>query len=149
MINKKYLETILPHKSSMLLIDDIVEYSMQDKWLKSSVTIRKDSLFYDDELNGIDSVIGIEYMAQTIGCFAFFRKKLNKPQIGFLLGTRLYNNGLEIFELGKTYYITVKEVFVAEVYSFDCFIYNESGDEVASATINVYQREEIEDISHV
>lgn len=142
MRNNEYLETILPHKSSMLLLDDIVDYSIKDKWLKSSVTIREDSLFYDEELNGISSVIGIEYMAQTIGCFAYFRKKLNKPQIGFLLGTRLYNNAIELFELGKTYHILVKEVFVAEIYSFDCFIYNELGDEVASATINVYQKDE-------
>ena len=142
MANKEYLETILPHKSSMLLIDDILDYSMQDKWLETSVTIRKDSLFYDEELNGINSLIGIEYMAQTIGCYAFFRKKLNKPQVGFLLGTRLYNNAVDVFELGKTYRILVKEVFVAEIYSFDCFIYNELGDEVASATINVYQKEE-------
>jgi len=139
MDNKKYLATILPHKEPMILIDDIVDYSMEEKWLKSCVTIRENSLFFDKNLNGIDSIIGIEYMAQTIGCYAYFRKKLQKPQIGFLLGTRLYNNGLEKFDFGKTYYILVKEVFVAEIYSFECLIYNEGNEEVASATINVYQ----------
>lgn len=139
MNNKKYLATILPHKEPMLLIDDIADYSIDEKWLKSVVTIREDSLFYDKSLKGIDSIIGIEYMAQTIGCYAFFRKKLSTPQIGFLLGTRLYNNAVKTFELGKTYYILVKEVFVAEIYSFECFIYNEENEEIASATINVYQ----------
>ena len=142
MDNKKYLATILPHKEPMILIDDVINYSVEERWLKSCLTIRENSLFYNKELKGIDSVIGIEYMAQTIGCYAYFRKQFEKAQIGFLLGTRLYNNNLELFELGKTYTILVKEVFVAEIYSFECFIYNDKEEEVASATINVYQDEE-------
>ena len=142
MNNKKYLATLLPHEEPMILIDDIYDYSIDERWLKSVVTIDENSLFYDKELKGIDSLIGIEYMAQTIGCYGYFRKKMSKPKIGFLLGTRLYNNALKKFELGKTYYILVKEVFVAEIYSFECFIYNDKNDEVASATVNVYQDDE-------
>lgn len=141
MDNKDYLSTILPHKKPMIMIDDIIDYSLEEKWLKSCVTIKEDSMFYSKDLKGIDSVVGIEYMAQTIGCYAYFKKKLSKPQIGFLLGTRLYNNSIQKFDLGKTYYILVKEVFVAEIYSFECFIYNEEDKEVASATINVYQQD--------
>lgn len=142
MNNKKFLATILPHEEPMILIDDIVDYSIKEKWLKAIVTIDEKSLFFDKELNGIDSAIGIEYMAQTIGCYAYYRRKLSKPMIGFLLGTRLYNNSVKMFELGKTYYILVKEVFVAELYSFECFIYNDKDEEIASATINVYQDED-------
>lgn len=149
MNNKEYLSKILPHKTPMILIDDVVNYSIEDKWLKSVVTITEDSLFYDKDLEGIDSVVGIEYMAQTIGCYAYFRKQLTKPNVGFLLGTRLYNNAIEKFGLGKTYYILVKEVFVAEIYSFECFIYNEDNNEVASATINVYQEDNIEGVLNV
>ena len=139
MNNKKYLETILPHKDSILLIDDIVDFNIDEKWLKTCVTIREDNLFYDKDLKGIDSVAGIEFMAQSIGCYAYFRRRLKEPEIGFLLGTRLYNNASKVFELGKTYYILVKEIFVAELFAFECFIYNESNEEIASATINVYQ----------
>ena len=138
-MNKELLAKILPHKEPMILIDDIVDYSIEEKWLKTKVTIREDSLFYDKDLQGIDSAIGIEYMAQTIGCYAYYRQELSEPRIGFLLGTRLYNNLLKKFELGKTYFIKVAEVFVAEIYSFECFIYNDENEEVASATINVYQ----------
>lgn len=141
MNNKEYLAKILPHKEPMILLDDVVDYSLEGKWLKSCVTIREDSMFFDKELNGIDSMVGIEYMAQTIGCYAFLRKNLTKPQIGFLLGTRLYNNAVKKFELGKTYYILVKKIFVAEIFSFECFIYNEKNVEIASATVNVYNDE--------
>ena len=150
MNNKDYLATILPHKESMILLDDIVGYNIEEKWLKTVVTIREDSIFYDKALKGIDTVAGIEYMAQTIGCYAYFRKKLKDPEIGFLLGTRLYNNATKVFELGKTYYILVKEVFVAEISAFECFIYNEDNVEIASATINVYQEmdEKIKEMLH-
>ena len=65
------------------------------------------------------------------------------------LGTRLYNNAIKTFEYGKTYYILVKEVFVAEIYSFECFIYNEENEEVASATINVYQNEDDRNVEEI
>lgn len=139
MNNKQYLASILPHKEPMILIDDVVDYSIEEKWLKASVTIDESSLFYDKELNGIDSVIGIEYMAQTIGCYAYFRKEHSEPQMGFLLGTRLYNNAIKTFELGKTYYILVREFFIAEIFSFECSIHDDENNELASATINVYQ----------
>ena len=111
MDNKEYLEKILPHKKPMILIDDIVKYSLEDNWLESIVTIREDSIFYDKNIEGVSSIVGIEYMAQTIGCYAFLRRKQEKPHIGFLLGTRLYNNSIEKFSLGKTYTIKVSEIF--------------------------------------
>jgi len=138
-MTKQELSKILPHKEPMILIDDIIGYSLDEKWLKSAVTINENDMFYNKEIQGTDSVVGIEYMAQTIGCYAFYRNNRQEPKIGYLLGTRLYNNTLEKFELGKTYYILAKEVFVAEISSFECFIYNDKNEEVASATINVYQ----------
>ena len=128
MDNKKFLATILPHKEPMILIDDIIDYSLEEKWLKSCVTIRENSIFFDKDIQGINSSIGIEFMAQTIGCYAHYKKNLHEPQIGFLLGTRLYNNAIEKFELGKTYYILVREFFVSDIYSFECFIYNDENE---------------------
>ena len=150
-MSKESLSKILPHSEPMILIDDVVDYSVEDKWLKACVTISEDSLFYDRELCGIDSSVGIEYMAQAIGCYAYYRKQLDEPKIGFLLGTRLYNSAISVFELNKTYEIVVREVFVADIFSFECDIYNDKQEEVASATINVYQDDDgsIKDILNV
>ena len=138
------LEKILPHKNPMILIDDVLDYSIEDGWLKSIVTIDKNSLFFDNSVNGISSIVGIEYMAQTIGCYAFLKSKKDEPQVGFLLGTRLYNNKYDIFKENDELEILVKEVFSGnDIVSFDCFIYNQN-EEIASATINVYQSEDIE-----
>ena len=112
MENRKFLATVLPHEEPMILIDDIIDYSIEEKWLKACVTIKESDIFYDKNLHGVDGSVGIEYMAQTIGCYAFFRAKLQTPKIGYLLGTRLYNNAIKVFELGKTYYIKVVEVCI-------------------------------------
>lgn len=147
--NKDYLEKILPHKKPMILIDDVIGHSVEEGWLKSTVTITKDSKFYDSTLCGVSSVVGIEYMAQTIGCYAFYKANIGKPLVGFLLGTRLYNNKTDVFKENETLEILVKEIFSGnDIVSFECFIYNQK-EEIASATINVYQCEKEEDMLNV
>jgi predicted hotdog family 3-hydroxylacyl-ACP dehydratase len=147
MNNKKYLETILPHKMPMVLIDDIQDYSIEENWLESVVTITEDCMFYDENIQGVASIVGIEYMAQTIGCYAFIKRKQEEPKVGFLLGTRLYNNALEKFSLNKTYTIRVSEIFSDNsLFSFSCLIFDEDKEEVASAMINVYQGENMEEV---
>lgn len=145
MKNKEYLAKILPHKEPMILLDNIVDYSFEKKYLKTVVTIDRNNIFYDNDIKGVDSTVGIEYMAQTIGCYAYLKNKQKEPKIGFLLGTRLYNNSISKFELGKSYFIKVVEIFIAEIHSFECFIYNEENEEIASATVNVYQEDDNND----
>ena len=78
--DKKYLEKILPHKKPMILIDNIIDYNFSENWLRSFTKIEEDSLFYDKSNEGVSSLIGIEYMAQTIGCYAFLKAKQKKPK---------------------------------------------------------------------
>lgn len=139
MKNKKYLSMILPQKSPMILIDKVLCYSLKEKWLKSSVCIDEKSIFFDKDINGIDGVIGFEFIAQSIGCYVYFKNNCKIPNLQYMLSTKLYNNGVTKFKKGKTYYVYIKEVFVDEVYFFDCLIYNSKYDEIASATINIYQ----------
>ena len=147
-MDKHYeLADILPHNHPMILIDKLLDISLDDQTVKTSVTITKDKIFYDENLGGISSLVGIEYMAQTVGCYAYFMNGEKEPEVGFLLGSRQYKNSLEKFELGKTYTILARQVFCDnQLVSFECFIYNDN-IECASATINVYQpktQEELE-----
>lgn len=140
----------LPHSEPMVLIDKLIDVDMKKQIVKTSVTIHKDKIFFDKDINGVSSLVGIEFMAQTIGCYAFYKAKMSIPKIGFLLGARLYENSLEKFENGKTYIITAREVYGdSELVSFECLIYNEGedGDEskyIAKATINAFQPKDVE-----
>lgn len=138
MKTKEFLSKILPHKNEMILIDEVIDYSLSEKYLIASVAIKENSLFYNKDIKGIDSIVGIEYMAQTIGCYAYYKNGQKEPEIGFLLGTRLYNNSIEKFELNQTYNIIVKEIYTDEISSFECVILNSKKEEISSATINVY-----------
>lgn len=140
----------LPHSEPMVLIDKLIDVDMKKQIVKTSVTIHKDKIFFDKDINGVSPLVGIEFMAQTIGCYAFYKAKMSIPKIGFLLGARLYENSLEKFENGKTYIITAREVYGdSELVSFECLIYNEGedGDEskyIAKATINAFQPKDVE-----
>ncbi len=133
------LEKILPHNHPMILIDRLIDVDLNNDTVCAEVTISEDKIFYDKSIEGMSPLVGIEFMAQTIGCYAYYRNGEKEPQIGYLLGSRQYNCSLEKFEKGKTYTITAKMVFSDnELVSFDCFIYN-NDMECAKATVNVYQ----------
>ena len=139
------LEKILPHNHPMILIDDIKEINIDERYLIAEVVISEDKIFFDKSINGVSYLSGIEYMAQTIGCYAFYRAQRTEPKLGFLLGTRSYKNNIEKFENGKTYSIKVSEIYGdSELVSFDCLIYNEE-EECARAVINAYQPENAEE----
>ena len=139
------LEKILPHNHPMILIVDIKEINIDERYLIAEVTIKEDKIFFDKTINGVPYLSGIEYMAQTIGCYAFYRAQRTEPKLGFLLGTRSYKNNIEKFENGKTYSIKVSEIYGdSELVSFDCLIYNDE-EECARAVINAYQPENAEE----
>lgn len=133
------MEKILPHKNQMVLIDDVLEYNTHENWVKTIVKIRPDSMLFEKEQNGVSSIAGLEYMAQTIGAYAYFKNNMQPPQMGFLLGTRKYENNTDIFECGKEYTIIAKENYTDNsIVSFECFIYNEEKGICANANVNVY-----------
>ena len=139
------LEKILPHNHPMILIDDIKEINIDERYLIAEVVISEDKIFFDKSINGVPYLSGIEYMAQTIGCYAFYRAQRTEPKLGFLLGTRSYKNNIEKFENGKKYTIKASEIYGdTELVSFECLIYKE-GEECARAVINAYQPENAEE----
>ena len=140
----------LPHSAPMVLIDEVLNVDMENQIVKTSVKIHDNKIFFNKEINGISPLVGIEFMAQTIGCYAYFKAGKTISKIGFLLGTRQYENKLEKFENGKTYILTAREIYGDnELVSFECLIYNEGEDEnsenyIAKATINAFQPKDAE-----
>ena len=143
-------QNCLPHSAPMVLIDEVLNVDMENQIVKTSVKIHDNKIFFNKEINGISPLVGIEFMAQTIGCYAYYKAGKTIPKIGFLLGTRQYENKLEKFENGKTYILTAREIYGDnELVSFECLIYNEREDEnpenyVAKATINAFQPKDVE-----
>ena len=139
------LTKILPHKAPMILLDDILDINLDEHTLTSEFSVYPEKIFYEKG-KGINSLCGIEFMAQTIACYSYFKSGGEEPNPGLLLGTRLYNNQIEYFQDGKKYQVKVHEVFTDnEIVVFDCLIYD-NGNEIASATVNAYQGGNIEEL---
>ena len=139
---KYNLEKVLPHKYPMILIDDILEVNLQEHYIVCSVDIKKDKIFFDK--NGVNPLVGIEFMAQTIGCYSYFKNNERTPKVGFLLGTRSYKSTIDKFEKNKKYLIKAKEIYCDdELVSFECLIYNDN-NECAKAAVNAYQPQNAE-----
>ena len=140
------LTRILPHKQPMIFLDDIFEVDIENNKLSSVFKVYPGKVFFETG-KGINSLTGIEFMAQTIGAYAYFKNNCTEPKLGLLLGTRLYNNKIPYFKEGEEYKVTVHEIFTDnQIAVFDCLIYDKSGEEIASATVNTYQGSNIEEL---
>jgi predicted hotdog family 3-hydroxylacyl-ACP dehydratase len=131
----------------MILIDEIISFSKEEKKIEVSVLIKEENIFYDKNIEGVSNLISIEYMAQASAALAEMSERLksqpSKPRPGMLLGTRKLNLSLEKFERGKKYFISAKDVFDDGVTaSFDCEIRSEDGIELASASLTAYRPED-------
>lgn len=139
------IEKILPHDRPMILIDGVRDINLEEHYVICYVKIHNKKIFFNKDINGISPLVGIEFMAQAIGCYAFFKAGKDTPKLGFLLGARTYTNSLEKFANGSTYTIKAKEMYDdGELVSFECLIYNDN-KEVASALINAFQPENAEE----
>lgn len=87
-----------PHQGPMLLLDQVDRYDLQRYTLESSVCIKPDSEFYNNETGNMPIWISFEYMAQSIAALSGIASKLNSqnPKIGFIVGIR----GFESFRDG-------------------------------------------------
>jgi len=127
---------LLPHDPPMVLLDRIL--SIDESSLVAEVTIRPDSVLCDE--SGVPGWVGIEYMAQAVAAHAGARARLrgDPPSVGYLLGTRSYKCSVAVFPIGMTLTVHIRSLFVEmNLGAFECRL--ESGDELANATINVYQ----------
>ena len=122
------LETLLPHRAPMLLLSEVVNYD--ETFASARIYITTDSAFFDAELGGVPSWVGMEYMAQTIGIWAGHQQLLNnKPvQAGFLLGCRSYDCNSAIFPAGCILQLSAKPVYLDKsgIGAFDCAITSEN-----------------------
>ncbi len=143
------MNEILPHDYPMIFIDKVLSCNLKNKTLTAQVIIKDTMPFYNSKIKGISSVVGIEFMAQAIACFAFFKNNHKVAKFGLLLGSRLYHNSIKQFELGKKYCVSINEIFFDEqICSFDCQIFDENNEEISCATINALQGNDDKGISY-
>jgi len=131
------MSKILIHKDTMLLIDEVLEFS--ENSLTAQVTIKTGCEFLNSD-NQVPAWIGIEYMAQAIAAWAGAThiNKGDEIKKGYLLGTRKYIAHASFFPLNSVLKVAVKKVYEGDDLGvFDCTITTDTL--LAEASLNVYQ----------
>jgi predicted hotdog family 3-hydroxylacyl-ACP dehydratase len=123
----------------MILIDGLDEFTNDSAtcWLD----IDEQSAFYQTDKSAVPAYIGIEYMAQSIAAFAGAKAlEQGKPvQIGFLLGSRKYQQTQNFFKNGSHLKVKIVELHnePSGLGVYSCEILNQE-DIIASAQVNVF-----------
>ena len=135
------LETLLPHRAPMILLSEVLDYD--EEQASARIHISSNSAFFDEQLGGVPSWVGMEYMAQTIGLWAGHQQRShNKPvKAGFLLGCRRYECNRAFFAADCTLTLSARQVYCDDsgIGVFDCTI--ESDGILATAQIKAFRPE--------
>ncbi len=134
---------VVPHQSPMSLLDTLESYS--DNTLVSSLTIKEDSLFYEEL--GVPAWVGLEYMGQTIAAYGGVKaRNEGRPvKIGFLVSNRRYESPQSHFKLGSKLKVFVEEVInnPSGLSVFNCSI--TWSDFIIQANLNVFLPNKVEE----
>jgi predicted hotdog family 3-hydroxylacyl-ACP dehydratase len=127
LICKEELQTLIPHRGKMLLLDRIIEYDIEGS-MRAEYDITKDCLFYDSTAGGVPAWAGFELMAQTISALAGIRSRERgeTPKFGFIISIPFMQIEIPVFRLGSRVDIRVKEFDRTDlVYTFEGEIFLE------------------------
>ena len=125
MIEKEELQTLIPHKGKMMLLDRVIDYDIEHS-IRAEYNITKSCLFYDPVLDGVPSWAGFEFLAQTISVLTGIRKreKGEKPTIGFILSIPSMRMEIPVFKNGDSLEIRAKETDCTNmIYTFEGAIF--------------------------
>ena len=144
-IHTAELLSLLPHRSPMLLIDEVV--SVSDTESRANLMIDSRSAFFVAN-SGVPAWIGIEYMGQTAALIAGFQLKAGiiAPHVGLLLGTRKYHSDIEWFTPSQRLQIRCQQAAAMQntLATFQCAIHDRSlpieTAPLATAAVTVYRR---------
>lgn len=133
---------LVPHSRTMLLLDELVDYSVD--FLQAKIRIKPDSLFINKQ-DEVPAWVGIEYMAQAIAAYAGVLAKLNNEEIkiGLLIGTRKYKSEVPSFPLHSELNVKVAPLHGEEngLGVFNCEIFTDQP--LVQANLNVYQPKDV------
>jgi predicted hotdog family 3-hydroxylacyl-ACP dehydratase len=137
---------LVPHEGDMVFLDRVL--AAGPSTLSAELTITERSALFDGA--GVGAWAGIEYMAQAIAAHAGWQahQRGEPVKVGFLLGSRRYQCGVERFALGSVLHVHVHHALQGEngLAAFECRIEDSAdGAQLAGATITVYQPDNLEE----
>lgn len=133
------VDAFVPHERGMCLLDTIL--SVDAERLRAQVIPDRQDLFATPQ--GIPGWVGLEWMAQAVAAWAGVQEMAEgrPPLIGFLLGSRRFTCSLEFFAFDSPVWVDISQDFRSTngLAAFHCQLLDCHENQLASATLNVYQ----------
>ena len=121
MIEQEELQTLIPHKGKMLLLNRVIDYNIEHS-LRAEYNITENCIFYDPVLDGVPVWVGFEFIAQAISALTGIRKreKGEKPKVGFILSIPSMRMEIPFFKNGSLVEVRVKESYCTDmIYTYE------------------------------
>jgi predicted hotdog family 3-hydroxylacyl-ACP dehydratase len=128
----------MAHRAPMILLDRAVD--LESRRGTCEVTIGQDTPFAGPK--GVPALVGIEYLAQTIGILSGWQGLLEgtEPRLGFLLSVTKYCASVAYFYPGQRLKVTVTHIWGdGELMQFEGNITNADGVEIATGVLSVFR----------
>jgi predicted hotdog family 3-hydroxylacyl-ACP dehydratase len=87
MIEKEEIKALIPHRGKMFLLSRVCSFNLDEMSLEAEFDIAEDCIFYDKDIQGIPSWLGIELAAQSFCALKGLERKTQgrAPDIGFIV----------------------------------------------------------------
>lgn len=132
-LNKKSdLETLVPHKGKMFLLNRVKNYDLETITIETQVDIDETSMFYDETLGGVPVWITFEYMAQSISLMSgiFGRAHSEPPKVGFIMSVSSFSSHVPVLRKGDVVTLKVHQTIrmdAAVTFEGQAFVENGEG----------------------
>lgn len=136
------IDRLVPHRAPMLLVDGIV--GEEGEITRAEHVIAADNLFLVPG-KGVPTYVAFEMMAQGICATDGLRRfrRGQGPELGFLLGCRKFAASRNWLQPGETLTLESTCLIDGETSSYQCRVLDAEGIEIANATVNVFQPEDM------
>jgi predicted hotdog family 3-hydroxylacyl-ACP dehydratase len=135
-VSHQAIETLIPHRGAMLLLDAVVTSSAEEIVCRAKV--REGNLFL--RRGRLRSVVCLEYMAQAVAAFAGLQaQQPGPPPVGYLIAATRMTLFSPSLVLGDEIDVAARRVWGdSALGKFTCTV-TRGGSAVAEAAVSVYQ----------
>lgn len=145
-MNTHTIESLIPHRGKMRLIDTILSVNPRERSLTSQVTVTAQDTFFDQALGGVPAYVSFEYMAQSVSALSAITDGRKNPRPGVILSVSNLFCRQDSFPENTTVIVRVEESCAeGDLLTFDCTA-SIGGEQVVSCTLLVMETQSLEEL---
>ncbi len=137
------MKSILPQRFPMLMLTNIESYDLSLGFLIAKIDTSSNNIFYSNEIEGISTCLGIEYLAQAAGAFCGILEP-SIDSLDLILEVKRFVICRQFLKNKMNYFVKiVMKDKIGGLAKFQGIIFDEEKKVYARATLKIYRTEQI------